>query len=121
MRDAMPKVVSAISGRIVRSSPTIPPTKALTRTSSPNCCQLALSPSRMEDDSSEFVVAISGDGTAVCPGFQIGRVPFRPKALLVQLNNLMVVGRCRRDSTQYPCHKVTHWQVQTLNSLPDFG
>ena len=75
----------------------------------------------MEDDCSEFVVAISGDGTAICPGFQIGRVPSRPKALLVQLNNLVMVGRCRRDSTQYPRHKVTHWQVQTLNSLPDFG
>ena len=99
MRDAMPKSVSAMSGRIVRSSPTMAPTKALTRTSSPNCCQLALSPSRMEDDPSEFFVVISGDGTAICPGFQIGRVPFRPEALLVQLNDLMVVGRCRRDST----------------------
>ena len=75
----------------------------------------------MEDDSSEFVVAISGDGTAICPGFQIGRVPSRPKALLVQLNNLMMVGRCRRDSTQYPRHKVSYWQVQTLNLLLDLS
>ena len=34
-------------GTTVRSRPTIPPTKAFTRTSSENCCQFSLSPRRM--------------------------------------------------------------------------
>ena len=38
---------SAISGSILRSSPTIPPTKALMITSRVNCLQFSLSPSCM--------------------------------------------------------------------------
>src|SRR5262249_8548587 len=39
-----------ISGTTVRSSPTIPPTKALMSTRSENCCQFSRSPSRMVDE-----------------------------------------------------------------------
>ncbi len=46
-RDAIPNSVSAMSGSTARSSPTIAPTKAFTRTSSENCRQFSLSPSVM--------------------------------------------------------------------------
>jgi hypothetical protein len=36
-----------MSGTTVHSSPTMPPTKALMRTSSENCCQFSRKPSRM--------------------------------------------------------------------------
>ena len=43
--EAMPNSSEPISGTTVRSMPTMPPTKALIRTSSANCRQLARSPS----------------------------------------------------------------------------
>ncbi len=49
--ETSPNSALAISGTMVRSSPTMEPTKALTTTNSVNCCQLALRPSRMDDDS----------------------------------------------------------------------
>src|SRR5678815_3034723 len=44
LRDTIPKSRSAMSGRTVRSSPTIAPTNALTATNSQNCRQLARRP-----------------------------------------------------------------------------
>ncbi len=43
--EAIPNSSAPISGTTVRSIPTIPPTKALIRTSNENCRQLSLSPS----------------------------------------------------------------------------
>src|SRR5258708_36107521 len=44
--DAIRNSSDATSGTTVRSSPTMPPTKALTRTSSENCRQFSARPSR---------------------------------------------------------------------------
>ena len=44
--EAIPNSSAPISGTTVRSMPTMPPTKALIRTSSANCRQFSLSPRR---------------------------------------------------------------------------
>src|SRR2546422_3393929 len=110
-----------MSGRMVRSSPTMAPTKALTRTSKPNCCQFAWRPSRTVGISLEFNAAFSRDGTAIGPGLQIGRIPFRPEALFVELNDSVVVGRSWRNSIQDPVHKVTNREPQVRDPLANFS
>src|SRR5262245_43441942 len=120
VRDPMPKSASARRGRIVRSSPTIAPTKAFTRTSKPNCCQLALRPSWTDGGCSRFCVAISGDCTAICSGFQIGWVSFRPAPLLIESNDLLMVRRGRGNASQNPLHEVVHRQLQLCDPLLDF-
>ncbi len=44
--EPMPNSPVPMSGTTVRSRPTIPPTKALTKTKSENCCQFSRRPSR---------------------------------------------------------------------------
>src|SRR5829696_1618712 len=94
VREARPNSCSASSGTIVRSNPTIPPTKALIRTRSVNCCQFSSRPRRTTG------AAVLGDGTAVGSRLEIGRVAVRQLAGLVEGDDPGVVGRSRRDAGQ---------------------
>src|SRR4030095_4458594 len=60
-RAAMPNSSCAIAGRMLRSSPTMPPTNALTRTRSENCLQFSRNPRR----TSVAVTALGWVGAAV--------------------------------------------------------
>ena len=60
--DAILNSSEPISGTTVRSNPTMPPTKALIRISSENCCQFSRRPSRIPegagaDDSVGMLIA----------------------------------------------------------------
>ena len=59
--DAMPNSFEPISGTTVLSIPTIPPTKALTRTSNANCRQFSRNPSLTR----EVIGCGSGASTAI--------------------------------------------------------
>jgi hypothetical protein len=54
--EASEKSCSARTGKMERSSPTMPPTKALTTTSSVNCRQLARNPSRGGSQHTDMLV-----------------------------------------------------------------
>src|SRR5512134_1550852 len=87
--EARPNSASASSGTTVRSMPTIAPTKALMRTRSENCRQLAARPSRM-----------SADGAAISAGLEGGHVPFGERAGFVVFYDAVVIGRRGRDPGQ---------------------
>src|SRR2546425_806005 len=65
--ETRPKSAWAISGRTVRSSPTMAPTKALTTMSNANWRQFGPRPSRMGDD-------VSGNGAAIGACLPLGGV-----------------------------------------------
>src|ERR1041385_6392264 len=88
--EARPKSAWAISGRMVRSSPTMAPTKALITTSSANWPRLAPRPRRMEDCG-------SGNLAAIGARLQLGGV-VRKRAGFVQGDDAVMVRRRRRDS-----------------------
>ena len=94
VREARPNSCSASSGTTVRSSPTMPPTKALIRTRRLNCCQFSRSPSRIAG------AAALGDGTAIGAGLEIGRVALRHLAGFVEGHDPGVIRRGRRDARQ---------------------
>ena len=64
---ARPKLSSAIAGKMLRSMPTIAPTKALTRTSRENCAQFSRMPS--------FVVLMLVGATSAEKDSQISLFP----------------------------------------------
>src|SRR3989441_11933600 len=84
--ETRPKSAWAISGRAVRSSPTMAPTKALTTTRRANWGPLAPRPSRMGD-------GVSGNGAAIGACLQLGRV-IRQRAGFVQGDDAVMVRRC---------------------------
>src|SRR5829696_1412841 len=94
VRDARPNSCSASSGTMVRSNPTMPPTKALISTRRLNCCQFSSRPRRTTG------AAVLGDGTAVGSRLEIGRVAVRQLAGLVEGDDPGVVGWSRRDAGQ---------------------
>ena len=55
--ELMPNSSAPINGTTVRSSPTMPPTKAFTSTSSENWARFSRRPSRMPDGFSEAVMS----------------------------------------------------------------
>src|SRR5579863_460359 len=93
-REASANSRSASSGRSTRSTPTIAPTKAFTPTRSANCSKLARRPRRTE--AACVVGPPLGDGTAIGPRFERGRLVFRQRARLVQLHDAEVIRRRRR-------------------------
>src|SRR5215211_1424728 len=99
VREARPNSCSASSGTTVRSNPTIPPTKALIRTRSVNCCQFSRSPSRIAG------AATLGDSTAIRPCLQISGVAVRHLAGFVEGHDPGVIGWGRRNPSQYRVEK----------------
>src|SRR6058998_1812951 len=110
--ETRPKSASAISGRTVRSSPTIAPTNALTTTSSANWRQLAPRPSRMGD-------GVSGNGAAIGACLQLGRVT-RQRAGFVQGDNAVMVRRCWREPGEDLAHERFLVLTQQRRPLLDF-
>src|SRR5215218_5863079 len=94
VREARPNSCSASSGTIVRSNPTMPPTKALISTRRLNCCQFSRRPRRTAG------AAVLRDGTAIGSRLEIGRVAVRHLAGFVEGDDPGVVGRSRRDACQ---------------------
>src|SRR5438132_6110254 len=97
--ETSPKSAWAISGRTVRSSPTIAPTNALTTTSSANWRQLAPSPSRMGGGD-----VASGNGAAIGARLQLSGV-VRKRAGLVQGDDAVMVRRCGREPGEDLAHE----------------
>src|SRR3989440_9026916 len=72
-----PKTRCPSSGTMLRSSPTMPPTKALTMTRSVNGCQFARRPKRTAGAVGfEVVDGCASDGEAIGSCFQVGDVLF---------------------------------------------
>src|SRR5687767_13332094 len=94
VREARPNSCSASNGTIVRSNPTIPPTKALISTRRLNCCQFSMRPRRTAG------APVLGDGTAVRSRLEIRRIAVRHLAGFVEGHDPGVVGRSRRDARQ---------------------
>src|SRR3989454_6980893 len=95
--ETRPKSAWAISGRTVRSSPTMAPTKALTTMSRANWRQLAPRPSRIGD-------GVSGNRAAIGACLQLGGV-IRQRAGFVQGDDAVMVRRCRRGAGGGPAHE----------------
>src|SRR2546421_10135662 len=110
--ETRPKSAWAISGRTVRSSPTMAPTKALTTTRRANWRQLAPRPSRMGD-------GVSGNGAAIGACLQLGRV-IRQRAGFVQGDDAVMVRRCWRGPGENVTHERFLLLTQKRCSLVDF-
>src|SRR5216684_2907956 len=95
-RLAMWKSCSARGARVERSTPTTPPTKALTKTSSANCRQFARSPSRIRS-AAVIQRPSSRDRAAVGSSLQLGGI-VGELAALIELNHLGVIRRRRWDA-----------------------
>src|SRR2546422_2328402 len=110
--ETRPKSAWAISGRTVRSSPTMAPTKALTTTRRANWRQLAPRPSRMGD-------GVSGNGAAIGACLQLGGV-IRQRAGFVQGDDAVMVRRCRREPGEDVAHEGLLGLAQERGPFPDF-
>src|SRR5881628_1226428 len=110
--ETRPKSAWAISGRTVRSSPTMAPTKALTTTSSANWRRLAPRPSRMGD-------GVSGNGAAIGACLQLGGV-VRKRAGFVQGDDAVMVWRCWRDPGEDLADECHFGFAQQRRPLPHF-
>src|SRR5690349_11754033 len=106
--EASPNSPRAMSGRTVRSSPTIAPTKALTTTSSVNWRQLAPRPS-------------SGDGAAIGACLELGRITFGERAGFVQRDDPVMVWRRAWDAREDRLDELSLASSQQLGALPDLS
>src|SRR5215213_1073513 len=95
------------SGTRVRSWPTIPPTKAFTRTSSANCRQFSLSPKRTRGDGTPRVTKVPSLArrATVRAGLQLGGGTLRGCPRPVQFDDALEVGRRGRDTARYRFHE----------------
>src|SRR2546427_687085 len=87
--ETSPKSAWAMSGTMLRSSPTMAPTKALTTTRRTNWRQLAPRPSRMAG-------VVSGNGAAIGARLELGGITVRKRAGFVQGDYPVMVRRRRR-------------------------
>src|SRR5215212_851212 len=112
-----PNVSVPMSGTTVRSSPTIPPTKALISISKANCAAFARNPSASAGvvRDGEGATAL-GDGTAICSCFQRGGVSRYAAPLLIDGNNLLVIGWSWRNTRQEFCNECRSRKLQAGKS-----
>src|SRR5437667_9501304 len=110
--ETRPKSAWAISGRTVRSSPTMAPTKALTTTRRANWRQLAPRPSRMGD-------GVSGNGAAIGACLQLSGV-IGQRAGFVQADYAAMVWRCWREPGEDVAHERFLGLAQERCPLLDF-
>src|SRR5437667_4420259 len=110
--ETSPRSAWAMSGTMVRSSPTIAPTKALTTTSSVNWPQFAPRPSRMGDGA-------SGNGAAIGACLQLGGV-IRQPAGFVQGDDAVMVRRGWREPGEDLAHERFLALTQERRPLLDF-
>src|SRR5919108_127129 len=99
--DARPNSARAMRGRIVRSSPTIAPTNALTTTSSANWRQLAPRPSRRGGGG-----VVSGNGAAIGARLQLRGITVGQDAGFVERDDPVMVRRGGRGALKNRLHEL---------------
>src|SRR6266508_6700198 len=102
--EVRPKSACAMRGTTVRSSPTIAPTKALTKTSKVNCCQLARNPSFKElavwiEVGASSISALR-DRTVIASSFQLGGILDQLPRFIEFNDTLMIRGYGRNAAYQ---------------------
>src|SRR5215216_5499034 len=112
-----PNVSVPMSGTTVRSSPTMPPTKALISISKANCEAFARNPSASTGvvRGGEGATAL-GDGTAVCSCFQRGGVSRYAASVLIDGNNLLMIRWGWRNTRQDFFNECGSGDLQTGDS-----
>src|SRR5512143_3022305 len=108
--EANPKSAPAISGTMVRSRPTIAPTKALTTISSVNCCQLARSPKtirlfmlphdRIASGPPAAVTALQQHQVSITPPLQEGETHGRSIGMTTVHDDAFIVRHYWRSERQ---------------------
>src|SRR5262245_47833152 len=114
--EVMPNSDFASRGTTERSSPTMPPTKALTSTSKLNCCQFSRSPSRIGAGASGL-----GDRTAVRPSFQLSGIGSGKLTGFVQAHDFTVIRRGWRQASEQCVRECLLAACQQSDPIPELS